>query len=318
MARRTSSTVQFRFRPDFPDETVERYPSLSLALGDSYPKVLTDIDSGDFCESDHEDTSASTGLPATAFGRGTVSSPTTSDLRSSSESLSGASSSNFYVHDDFSPTFQDLPVFAPNGSMNFPSMTVPTQVASDNDFIPITSDPSGIPSESSFMPSGMTSNLRSSETADDAMPVAPRKNHRPKVFLCDVCKKAFTRAPDLRTHQDMHTHDQRTDIVCSKFSRTLLSVLPRSLWQSAKIRLDAFSLILDEPICILADVGSNMPHRGRKQTDKGPPSPPFKITFENHIDAPPVRSDTDFSAHTVIWDRDGPFSRCRARSTGAG
>jgi hypothetical protein len=35
--------VLYTFRPEFPEETVERYPSLTLALGNNYPGLQTSI-----------------------------------------------------------------------------------------------------------------------------------------------------------------------------------------------------------------------------------------------------------------------------------
>lgn len=40
-----SSTIMHNFRPVFPEEVVERYPSLTMALGHNYPNVVAASDS---------------------------------------------------------------------------------------------------------------------------------------------------------------------------------------------------------------------------------------------------------------------------------
>ncbi|KAJ7913911.1 hypothetical protein B0H13DRAFT_1873516 [Mycena leptocephala] len=205
MARQISTvvdTLKFTFRPEFPDAMVDRYPSLTRALGNNYPGLqshtINDADNrtGPNQRSDSEP------LP--------IARPTTTNFQipipaDGISELEISSDNSFWGINSF-PRWQDLdmPTHAPStpelasGNNFFDSNSIPICNGRMMGLLDATSDAQNLrlPSvRSSYTPPCAPSSDEQAEHRKDT--VHPSRTHQKSYELCDR-----------RTHEKMHASKQ--------------------------------------------------------------------------------------------------------------
>ncbi|KAJ7037993.1 hypothetical protein C8F04DRAFT_387986 [Mycena alexandri] len=326
MGRQISSIV-YNFEPDFPDSAVERYPSLTCALGNFYPGVRTsagpvDEDEEDYAServSDHGAPSPMSfnGMPSSSGSESTWPFETavpvipsyTQDVYPGDEGFSDGMNQSYnnsilamnsfprssYLRHTHSEDAAEIP--NADTFLNFDNFFPICAKTPMGDLIGIKSeDPSDAALSSTPCPPGPP--VMDLKEESDSRRIKRRKRHR-----CSACPDSFIRLSDLRQHESMHSEQP----VHHKSS-----ILPDQL-----MALPAAKFVCNFPGClkefgVRSNLNRHQVSHGIKRRGRGRPAAivPYAVKFADPALPPsPVHSDTASLPAPVIWDDDnGPFS----------
>ncbi|KAJ7104465.1 hypothetical protein B0H15DRAFT_26600 [Mycena belliarum] len=287
-------------RPEFPPETLNRYPSLSLALGNHYPKLRAAptyhvIDSGPW---NH------TFPPPFDEPSSFLSAPTTMQLEPSimsahskiaamfqTTATSYAFRDNRFPMND-PPFGNDVSLIYPDpiSALSVPQSDVRTSPRANSpswrtpslDFIsivpPIAANrkPRLVkPKDLSCVPRANAHNNYANSEAMTESTTCPTKLHS-----CPYCAKKFTRPCDVTTHKNTHTGAR-------PFRCPVRGCLKKFGVRSNMLR---------------HSILHGIPRTGRVR-----PVPKYDLEFK-HCKCPPVRSD-EMESSQIVWDFEGPLSK---------
>ncbi|KAJ7754609.1 hypothetical protein B0H16DRAFT_1542951 [Mycena metata] len=333
MAKKKSSIV-YNFEPDFPDSAVERYPSLTCALGNFYPGVRTSAGPVDEDEevhaservSDH-DTSSPMSFDGTSssgsefiwpfeaavpkvpkYTQDVVAGPSGDQgfwdgmTQSHDNSILGMNSFLRYRSQYLRHTPSEDAAEIPNGAtfLDFPSFIPIRNRIPMGDFL-------GIKSEDDHSDAALNSlswppvppGMVVTEASDSPSPrTKPRKTYR-----CSACPDSFIRLSDLREHEETHSSGQLVH------HQSIILPKQRTASPAAKF-------VCDFPGCVKefgvrSNLNRHQVSHGIKRRGRGRPAanPPYAVQFADPVLPPAlVHSDTVAVPSPVAWDSDGPFA----------
>ncbi|KAJ7126203.1 hypothetical protein C8R44DRAFT_121864 [Mycena epipterygia] len=340
MARQTS-TVR-NYRPEFPEESVERYPTLTLALGNSYPGLGIASPAADeghhaFEFLSHYDAPMSfSDMPSPASASAWLSEPPmsldfglptshpedwhilpripasqvwTTDGIPSETTIAPRNNSTFVDN----PSCQDLCIFSLH-AMSDPQLFLEAGKNSDQDFSPMHHD-SSLNLKSSEQFSAMHTAEASRVFQDNFIPIC-----QTRTVLSDSPQPLskppgrITRPPSFVPASKRRKTPTRTKVHgcprCHKFFS-----------RPCDVRTHMNMHTLSQPfLCTVCrqrfGVKSNMLRHGIQKHDLPRtgmvrPDPPYHLVFNTpgaDIDAPPVQSDNTPMPRQVVWDSEGPFA----------
>ncbi|KAJ7728964.1 hypothetical protein DFH07DRAFT_219933 [Mycena maculata] len=282
-------TWSYDVRPDFPDDVVKRYPSLTLALGNNYPRLwaTTVANAEHEYDSDHGPPTSSslpTSTPAPLSFRPSIPStfvpipcPSTISDMNHILPMETTSTSCYGIS---STCRNPLPLCQDSPSNNLGELGIApdlesTPSAFENNLIPICSH-----TKHGFPP-------QQSAAASFVPVVAPRRKKGSQTRECDRCGMIFPRPCDLRTHQKVHIGER-------PFTCDFLNCQKKF---GVRANLQRHTAMHKHP---------------RKGVDN--PNPRYVVNFECAQQARAVPSDSVPMRCGVVWDYEGPLAKRRALS----
>ncbi|KAJ6453203.1 hypothetical protein C8R47DRAFT_1229146 [Mycena vitilis] len=277
---------------EFPDSVVDRYPSLTRALGNTYPGVrsTTPEDGGRHPPGSPSeprgvpDPRPSAPSPPCIAAADQILSDRTSEASFknsiwSNNSLSGSNISSGWNTKPHAPphAVSGATPAAPRGGT--PRILIP--ICTDTSEGPDPTVPSGSLGSPSLSPPCGSSTEQTCERAE----IDSKGRYKTKPRQCSLCGHNFARPSQLETHSNTHTGDQPFACDSPKCSKKY------------GVRSN-----LRRHQCAIHNASSS----GRGPSTK--PSPPFKVEFAAPSLGPSVPSDASIPAH-IAWDNEGPLSR---------
>ncbi|KAJ7513173.1 hypothetical protein B0H11DRAFT_18677 [Mycena galericulata] len=268
-----------------PDEAVERYPGLALALGLNYPgrraAAIPQYHASESLYSYHDAPTSFNGMPSSMSS---PMSPLTSLARSEPRSMPSASISDVIMEATATtrsniPAIHEAPITIPDmisRDTSKVSGVSPTWFSASDDFIPICNALPSFPLE------GKPINPCSSThtTSRDGLPLPLRRAKRIKTYECDRCDMGFPRSSDLRTHQNVHAGEER--FTCE--------------FPNCKKKFGVRANLLRHSV--MHQIPKTVSDRSTSRVKFAPPE---KV--------PHVHSDTVPMCAGIVWDNEGPFAR---------
>ncbi|KAJ7626535.1 hypothetical protein DFH06DRAFT_1227919 [Mycena polygramma] len=281
--------IFYNFPPsEFPDSAVDRYPTLTCALGNSYPglRSATSEDGGQLPFSSPSEPRAvpDPRLPA----------PFPPCIPAAYQTLSGRTSEASFKNSIWSNNslsgWNSQPRAPPHAvseamTSSISDNLIPIRNSPTNSVLDTSDDPDLGSSSGSVGSPSLSPRGSSTDQTCEREGIRLKKHCRQKTRKCQICGQMFVRLCELKIHSNTHTGDQ--PFAC------------------------------DSPLCSKKyGVQSNLqrhryavhdaPRLGKAPTK---PNPSFKIEFMPASLGAPVLSDTASMPANIAWDNEGPFCR---------